>query len=543
MDSSSTVTSADNVVQLEDNEVEVVTSEAPSICVSYRPPSVQGDLSDQSVFVSQRSDRVDFDSMADTHGDTMLSGGLIQDLFSSSREQVVSEGVVSRSGTRNVNVQSSTSSVINNDNISNDDTDNNNNVEVQQNHNNNNNILPNNMDDLRSFILNTIQSVIPRNVNNNGRGERVGGGGVHGRQQDSRDGGSDNRPPAVVRPSSERPSVSYSAVPGQGVREQERELLGFAGSSAWLPSSQGAVTSSPSVVVAGARGAEPRGHSSHYVPAVPSRFVTRIQRGEFICFHSLFSAMTSSHNSRSTGYSFTVDDALEEVEEGRGREDGMVLSVRPRRSQVKIEEFVDWMRTWNEYVAVLSHFQPHLIPQLFRYQAVITRFAERFEEHEDWLSYDAACRRLIANNPSLTYDDVIANTELYDIYLRNAKIKKRFGRHQRGEEGSGVSSSSSSKKVESSSTGGATVKKCYSCGKPGHIAQHCSKKSGQSSNSGPQGFRDPQRSAEEQGPCYQWNDHGFCNDPNCRWFHRCSQCDGPHPRSRGHKPPYSNYRR
>ena len=523
--SSSTITSPLECV--EDNEVEVVHSEAPTICVAYNPPSSAPPPIPTPDFGSS----VDFDSMANDFGDQMLSGGLIHELFSGHNSAPSSE-VGDRSGGARLRTSNNQNSVNNNNDVQLSTS-----VRTPINsHRENSNCNGPNIDEqyLRNLILNTVRSIIPRSSSS----DSATSGSNSGQYVDS----------SVSVASTEGRSHHIANSPqvqdvptGQGARDQD--LLGFAGASSHMTSQHAGVTSSArgsgaSGSSGGVRASLSAAGSVRHVPAIPQRFITRIQRGEFVCFHSLYSAMTSSHRERE-GYSFSVEDALEELEHGTGNNDGMVLSVRPRRTRARIEDYTEWMRTWNEFLAVLSHYQPHLLPQLFRYQAAITRFAERYENLEDLMAYDAACRRLICNNPmTVTWDDVIANSEIYDIYLRNAPVKRRYGRNQRGESNTPVVTSASARRESYRPPGGSM---CWICGRGGHISRHCpaahtvasqSSSTSQSpsvqarTSNSTSAFRAPQR------PCYPWNDTGVCNHVNCRWAHRCSLCNGNHPRSR-----------
>ena len=348
-----------------------------------------------------------------------------------------------------------------------------------------------------------------------------------------------------------------SGVAGQSVQVAEDNMLGFAGSPAWLPTSSvrrtaagvagefpaGGLTGHDSAGVSASGGRRPLPS----VPAVPHRFVTQVSRGEFVDFHSLFAAIVSVHNERS-GYTFSFERALEDFDDGRG---GAVLNVRPRRPKREVTTFDEWLRVWNEYLAVVTYFNPHLLPQMVRYQTAITRYANRFE-FDDWMAYDIACRHYIANNCNfVSWDDALSNGEIYDAHLRHASVRSRFVATNRGTRDTSVSTTGTR---GSSYQGSGGVRACFSCGQPGHIQRHCMTSGGSrvsassastsvvSSSSGrgvvnssASGFRAPQRS----GPCYEYNDRGSCNRVGCVWSHRCSLCPadepGDHPRIRCHR--------
>ena len=167
--------------------------------------------------------------------------------------------------------------------------------------------------------------------------------------------------------------------------------------------------------------------------------------------------------------------------------------------------FLTWLRTWNKYTNVVFHYRPHLLPQMFRYQAAITKHALRYPR-DAWVSYDAACRRLLANNPTLSWDDVILDNDLIESHLRSSHVARVTERPASGP--------------------------CFSCGQVGHLSRSCPVSARTSSARTPN-FRAPQR---QSGPCFQYNDVGKCSTPGCRWAHRCSQCHGNHPRSACNKP-------
>ena len=117
-------------------------------------------------------------------------------------------------------------------------------------------------------------------------------------------------------------------------------------------------------------GRDERHHHHSHVPPVTHKVRHAIERGEFAELSKLLvnhlGSGSSSKRSTST------------------------------RSIAGLES---WLEAWSIYAAVLSSHKPHLAPQLFPYQAFITRSSCRFQPYA-WLQYDAQFRLKIASNSS-----------------------------------------------------------------------------------------------------------------------------------------------
>ena len=217
------------------------------------------------------------------------------------------------------------------------------------------------------------------------------------------------------------------------------------------------------------------------------------------------------------------------------------ISVRARQQSgaTKISTFNQWARTWNEFFQASAFFHPHLVTPMIQYQANIARFASVYPRTA-WMSYDAAFRQSVANNPSLSWSSI--NDELFNRFLRTAQLLPTTTRATRTD--SPGDSSGSSR------PGLAARNQCYTCREFGHLARVCPYRAhsvgtattgSQSIRQAPQvtftqasttptmpnsmpAFRAPQR----QRWCYAFNEGRLCQ-PNCQWPHVCAKCSGAHP--------------
>ena len=124
-------------------------------------------------------------------------------------------------------------------------------------------------------------------------------------------------------------------------------------------------------------------------PGVPSRFITQIQRGEFVNFDSLYSALVHGSSGRQ-GYSLALDD--------KSDSDKPTISILKQSSETgKIKNFSAWSRAWLTFMSIFVHFRPHLVSQLMAYHNSITQLASTYYASY-WLAYDAAFRQKMANN-------------------------------------------------------------------------------------------------------------------------------------------------
>ena len=269
-------------------------------------------------------------------------------------------------------------------------------------------------------------------------------------------------------------------------------------------------------------------------PGVPSRFITQIQRGEFVNFDSLYSSIVFGSNSKQ-GYSLVMDDKAES--------DMPTLSILKKSAEKgKIKNLSAWLRAWNTFMVVFLHFRPHMVSQLISYQNSITQLASTYYV-QYWLAYDAAFRQKMANNQFLRWD--IEDNILFNSYLRAAPVLASAS----------LPVTSSAEATNKNSYGKSDEGRCFNCGKYGHFVKKCPYAKSQApqnstravttsqanhvpsagaspaqQSTGATPFRAPQRQhAGTGGYCFSWN-NGLPCPPNCQRMHKCSFCTKLHAR-------------
>ena len=288
------------------------------------------------------------------------------------------------------------------------------------------------------------------------------------------------------------------------------------------------------------------------MPPIPPKFITAIQKGEWVNFQHLYSALVHAGLTK-PGFSITLDDNSQTSTPSLS-----VVSKSVEERKEKIRNLAAWLHTWNTYMEVFLIFRPDMVSQLLAYQQYITLLARTYFV-DNWLAYDSGFRLKRANNPSLRWD--VEDNQLYITYLRTAPVLASSSLPVTSSDTSNSRSSSSS---QSSSLSHIT---CFNCGKFGHKIADCryalrnqqslSGASGTQPNymaSGPtypdytqthQAFPAPQRSpmrnqqraGDSSGFCFDWNNGVPCQ-PGCRRDHRCSHCkELGHPRCRCKKYP------
>ena len=250
-------------------------------------------------------------------------------------------------------------------------------------------------------------------------------------------------------------------------------------------------------------------YASGTLPPLPQRILRQIIRGEFVSLDAILAATTASAASRSS------DERPFSLSLGRDDYGEPCMDVVHRTSlHHKVRDLHSWLTTFTWYARAVSHFHPHLLADLMRYQAIITSFAGTYAR-PSWIAYDRAFRQHVANNPDVSWTRV--DDELFSLFLRSAPARDA----------------------------------CYSCSGIGPIAQECpsvstaqrsshaprSRAQGVSSHSGPprcvpstaassipttSGTRTP------TGFCFRFNQRGSCDFPECQYSHICMHCNGAH---------------
>ncbi len=222
-----------------------------------------------------------------------------------------------------------------------------------------------------------------------------------------------------------------------------------------------------------------------HAPPVTRKVRHAIERGEFIELYKLLSRHVGCGNA----------------------------SKRPTSTR-SITGLDSWLEAWSIYAAVLSAHRPDVAPDLFQYQAFITRSSTKFQPYA-WLQYDAQFRMKMASDPAGSWSST--DSELVATWLSADATKRQ-----------------------------AT---CFSCGSPDHLSAECplrtSKRSaspcpvcnitGHLARDCPQLVGDkqskPGTGGDEDRYCRIYNRRGTCfRGSKCPYYHACSGCNGAHPK-------------
>ena len=251
-------------------------------------------------------------------------------------------------------------------------------------------------------------------------------------------------------------------------------------------------------------------YASGTLPPLPQRILRQIIRGEYVSLDAILAATSAAAASRSS------DERPFSLSLGRDDYGEPCMDVVHRTSlQHKVRDLHSWLTAFTWYARAVSHFHPHLMADLMRYQGIIISFAGNYAG-PSWIAYDRAFRQHVANNPDVPWTKV--DEELFSIFLRSAPARDA----------------------------------CYSCSGMGHIAQHCpsvstAQRSSHAPRSRAQGAPSqsvPPRCATSTtatitipstsvartstGFCFRFNQRGSCDFPECQFSHTCMHCNGAH---------------
>ena len=229
------------------------------------------------------------------------------------------------------------------------------------------------------------------------------------------------------------------------------------------------------------------GRSGHHqqtshTPPVPRKVRHAIERGEYVELNKLLIRSGSSSSRSSSTRSIT----------------GLEL----------------WLEAWSIYAAVLSSHKPQLAPQLFQYQAFITRSSSRFQLYA-WLQYDTQFRLKLASNPHACWSST--DPELVATWLSADATKKKSTCFYCGS----PDHMSADCPLRASSSIKHSASPCPVCNSPGHTARDC-----------PQLAVDKhsKTGSKDDKYCRLYNRRGTCfRGSKCPYYHACSECNGGHP--------------
>ena len=253
------------------------------------------------------------------------------------------------------------------------------------------------------------------------------------------------------------------------------------------------------------------------MPAVSEKNRKAVEKGEFIDLGTLLPSLTPQDPNMK--FQLLSPNAAGDT----------VLAIGSHSQRKKISSFESWLKAWNIYLRCMVICHPHLTSQLLYYQAEISQLATLYS-FKQWYLYDWDYRIRIANNN-------ISRWDYHDIELRAKYL---------------VAPSFQSQNNSLSSY------TCWVCNQPGHLANQCpnpSKQSHRSSSyssslnpsssfaqrSTQQPFPVPQRENSQRNAnlqllgnrqqpkrqCMYWNQERGCINPQCKFEHKCSQCQQP----------------
>ena len=241
-----------------------------------------------------------------------------------------------------------------------------------------------------------------------------------------------------------------------------------------------------------------RGKSPQGLP-VKDSLRRKIRRGEFVQFNKLL--------------------ASSQVRTG-------VMPKSKRATLSPIAGLDSWLEAWSIYASVVCAYTPNVAPQLFKYQAFISRCSAKFLPHA-WLQYDQQFRMKLASDPKLSWS--VADPELIASWLSAEATKPKRACFTCG------SPDHFSTDCPSRATASTPQLRCPVCNTIGHVARQCPsltpthktfRPSSDLSRPPPvTGLKPPAEICDmfnrRFGSCFRGS--------KCKFRHVCYTCGGPHP--------------
>lgn len=171
----------------------------------------------------------------------------------------------------------------------------------------------------------------------------------------------------------------------------------------------------------------------------------------------------------------------------------------PKPKYRPVTTIIEWVQCFCVFVAVLSRSQPHRVPDLMGYQALILQAHLEFQG-DSWLGYDRNFRLRAASEGNQKWSTI--DTTLWNLAFSG---NRRFNR-------------------------------CKFCFSSSHSAAECGLS--QNSQSSRPTVRSFQPIRQYLSVCYHWNNNPMtlCPFPACKYKHKCALCiRGPHATDADHK--------
>ena len=224
------------------------------------------------------------------------------------------------------------------------------------------------------------------------------------------------------------------------------------------------------------------------LPPLSEKVMKEIKNKEYINFNTLLPNTLYDASAE-------LDNLYLKVNPSSNGEQSLSFASKNDRKK-KIFDAASWLEAWNIYIRAMVHFHPELAPELLVYQESICTF-QRLYPPSAWLKYDAAFRMNNATNKALSW-------ARNDEYAFN-----RFIRCPSFDNGL----------------------RCFICSSPQHMANACPQKRFRAKQEAP-GSSQPSPthhlSSGSQPFCKYFNT-ARCTNQNCRFTHKCRNCQGNHP--------------